>query len=121
MSESKVIDTPLEVYIRKSDLDDVEQINALITEELKHNLNKLYDYPNVLNLLERYLPPHVDLISLSPSSMNNKKLLEQVASTTSLKVSKANSITFTTICGKSGLHKPSISKASWLIAITVFG
>ena len=53
MTESKVIQNGLEVYIRKSDLDDIETINALIDEECRQNLNKLYDYPNVLNLLEK--------------------------------------------------------------------
>ena len=32
MTESKVIENGLEVYIRKSDLDDIEPINALIDE-----------------------------------------------------------------------------------------
>lgn len=33
MADSKVSETPsLEVYIRKSDLDDVEALNKLITE-----------------------------------------------------------------------------------------
>ena len=53
MTESKVIENGLEVYIRKSDLDDVEVINGLIDEEYRENLNKLYDYPNILNLLEK--------------------------------------------------------------------
>ena len=34
MADSKVSETPnIEVYIRKSDLDDVEAINKLISEE----------------------------------------------------------------------------------------
>lgn len=53
MTESKVTESPLEVYIRKSDLDDVEALNALITPDNKANLDQLYNYPNILNLFEK--------------------------------------------------------------------
>jgi hypothetical protein len=51
MDNSKISENPsLEVYIRRSDLDDIEAINKLITPESWNHLNQLYDYPNPLNL-----------------------------------------------------------------------
>lgn len=53
MADSKVSEASIEVYIRKSDLDDVEAVNKLITEDSYEDLNRLYDFPKILNLFEK--------------------------------------------------------------------
>ena len=51
MDNSKASEnTQFEVFIRRSDLDDIESVNTLIDTEAKENINMLYDYPNVLTL-----------------------------------------------------------------------
>jgi hypothetical protein len=39
--------------VRRADLDDIEALNRLITEENKSELDLLYDYPKLVSLLER--------------------------------------------------------------------
>lgn len=41
-------------FVRKADLDDVETLNRLISEENKLDLNVLFDYPKLITLFERY-------------------------------------------------------------------
>ncbi len=41
-------------FVRKADLDDVETLNRLISEENKLDLNALFDYPKLITLFERY-------------------------------------------------------------------
>lgn len=37
-------------FVRKSDLDDIESINALINEENRSELDLLFDYPKLISL-----------------------------------------------------------------------
>jgi hypothetical protein len=63
MAESKVSEViSPEFFIRKADLDDVETINTLIVEDVQQNINTLYDFPNVLNLFEKYFCHNVKVI-----------------------------------------------------------
>ena len=51
-------------FVRKADLDDVEALNQLISEDNKADLNQLFDYPKLTTLLERYLRFKQDLTYL---------------------------------------------------------
>lgn len=43
----------LQVLVRKSDLDDVDEILKVISSSEREANDLLYDYPNLLNLFER--------------------------------------------------------------------
>lgn len=40
-------------FVRRADLDDVEALNRLITEDNRAELDLLYDYPKLVSLIER--------------------------------------------------------------------
>ena len=105
ISETKMVEYP-EIYIRKSDLDDVEPINAFIDEEISDNLNLLYDYPNIVTLFERYLFPKLDHIFPLRSWMMNNRLLVQPVSMILPRVFVENMIIFMKTSGKNGLIRP---------------
>lgn len=42
-----------QVLVRKSDLDDVEEIMKVLATQEREANDLLYDYPNLLNLFER--------------------------------------------------------------------
>ncbi len=48
--QSRVVN---DYFVRKADLDDIEALNRLITEENKAELDLLYDYPKLVTLFER--------------------------------------------------------------------
>jgi hypothetical protein len=48
--QSRVVN---DFFVRKADLDDIEALNRLTTEENKAELDLLYDYPKLVSLFER--------------------------------------------------------------------
>ena len=49
-------------FVRKADLDDVESLNKLITDENKSDLNLLFDHPKLISLFERFHSSNLDLL-----------------------------------------------------------
>ncbi len=50
VEQSRIIN---DFFVRRSDLDDIEPINKLISEENKLELDVLYDYPKLVALFEK--------------------------------------------------------------------